>query len=162
MALWTSRCSLTFIRTALKREIGEKFDKNLTSKGEEVFDHLFIDSSVSKKKSSNTTIISCSQLDLADSGLKNLTKEMMELLLVTTDEELVERTMCTLFLHFSRKSMVVQRFSEMHLLIDDDSVEVYLEIVDNIAVLKNNIDSFESWGREGEGEVSKRSEGKGI
>jgi len=124
---------LTFIKTALKKETDLAFTKNLTLKGREVFDKLFVDSSssstfgYSRPKETNN-ILSCSSLDLNDSSARQLTNNLLDLLLVTNDEELVEKIMCSLFLHFSRKSMLVQRLSETHLLMDNDSINVYLEV----------------------------------
>lgn len=113
-----------------------KWEKNkqpvrLTLTGAHLFDSLF---SRSANSDGDTSI---SNFDLGDNLDTATANSLLTVLVRENDSNLVEKILCTLFLHHSRKSLVVHRLSEMHLLMDNKSIELHSTILKNLAVLKS-------------------------
>jgi len=118
-----------------------KWDKNkepitLNMAGMDLFDSLF-------KRGEGEEHLS--RLDIGDPRDTETARDLLSALLTERDGDLAEKILCTLFLHHSRKSLLVHRLSEMHLLMDNDSKHLHSHILENLAVLRNNVQGFFSW-----------------
>lgn len=109
----------------------------LTMAGMNLFDSLF------KRGSSDGHL---SRLDIGDPQDTETARDLLSALLTERDGDLAEKILCTLFIHHSRKSLLVHRLSEMHWLMDDESMHLHHKLLENLAVLRNNVQSFFSWG----------------
>jgi len=110
----------------------------LTMAGMNMFDSLF---KHSKGKES------ISNFDLSDPTDSSTAGTLLGCLVTEESGVLVEKILCTLFLHHSRKSLLVHRLSELHFLMDTKSLQLHQRILKNLAVLRNNVNSFYSWGQ---------------
>ncbi|GMH59256.1 hypothetical protein TrRE_jg3548 [Triparma retinervis] len=108
----------------------------LTMAGMDLFDSMF-----TRGRGENHI----SRLDIGDPHDTDTARNLLSALLTERDGDLAEKILCTLFLHHSRKSLLVHRLSEMHWLMDEESKNLHNKILQNVAVLRNNVQGFFSW-----------------
>ncbi|GMH65952.1 hypothetical protein TrST_g8005 [Triparma strigata] len=110
----------------------------LTMDGMDLFDSLFVHS---------PDDTSMSRFDIGDPSDTLTARTLLGCLVTEKSGLLAEKILCTLFLHHSRKSLLVHRLSELHFLIDDEAFRLHKMILNNLAILRNNVGSFYSWGQ---------------
>ncbi|GMH46928.1 hypothetical protein TrLO_g2543 [Triparma laevis f. longispina] len=145
-----ARVDKSIVGTTLQHEavvhgilLKHKWAKNkdplvLTMDGMDLFDSLFVhspdDSSVSR-------------FDIGDPKDTETARVLLGCLVSEKSGLLAEKILCTLFLHHSRKSLLVHQLSELHFLMDNENLKLHKMILNNLAILRNNVNSFYSWGQ---------------